>query len=344
MSTVKPSTASPYRIEVPKGLDLENRQFLELYHYMTLNRRLEERLSNLYRQNQIVGGLYSSLGQEATSVGSAYALEKGDFLAPMIRNLGSYLVRGVSAKDWIAQYTARACGPTMGKDGTAHFGSIENGLISCISMLGTLIPVMTGVALVMKHKKQKTVALTYIGDGGTSTTDFHEGVNFAAVQRVPFILIMEHNLYAYSTPVSLQFPVKDLVDKAASYGMYGEMMDGNNVLAVYDTTKRARQRCVEGGGPVLLEAKTFRRKGHAEHDPADYVPKNVREAWEAKDPLDAYTRFIVDEQIATKNDLDEMDEKIKQELDVSVQEVLDSPFPDKGIALQDVYHSEKRTP
>jgi pyruvate dehydrogenase E1 component alpha subunit/2-oxoisovalerate dehydrogenase E1 component alpha subunit len=339
---VKPSTSSVYRIEAPKGLHLDRRQFLELYRYLTLNRRLEERLSNLYRQNQIVGGLYSSLGQEATSVGSAYALEDGDFLAPMIRNLGSYLVRGVSAKDWVAQYTARACSPTMGKDGTAHFGSIEQGLIGCISMLGSLIPVMAGVALVMKMKKQKNVALTYIGDGGTSTTDFHEGVNFAAVQRVPFILIMEYNYYAYSTPASLQFPTKDLIEKAPSYGVYGEIMDGNNVLAVYDATRRARQRCVEGGGPVLLEAKTFRRKGHAEHDPAEYVPKKLREEWEAKDPLDAYTRFVIDEQLATKSDLDDIDESIRREIDVAVQEVLDSPFPDKSVALQDVYHSDKQ--
>jgi pyruvate dehydrogenase E1 component alpha subunit/2-oxoisovalerate dehydrogenase E1 component alpha subunit len=322
---------------VPKGLDLEKRQFIELYRYLTLNRRLEERLSNLYRQNQIVGGLYSSLGQEATSVGSAYALQDGDFLAPMIRNLGSYLVRGVSAKDWVSQYTARACSPTMGKDGTAHFGAPDKGLIGCISMLGTLIPVMVGVAMVMKHKKQKNIALTYIGDGGTSTTDFHEGVNFAAVQRVPFILIMENNLYAYSTHVSRQFPMKDLNDKAASYGCHGEIMDGNNVLAVYDATKRARQMCVEGKGPVLLEAKTFRRKGHAEHDDAGYVPQKIREEWEAKDPLDAYTRFVLEEQIATKSDLDTIDEAIRQELDVCVQEVLDSPFPEPSIALQDVY-------
>ena len=344
MSTAKPSTTKgEYRIEVPKDLDLETPQFIELYEYMKLNRLLEERLSILYRQNQIVGGLYSSLGQEATSIGTAYALQDGDFLAPMIRNLGSYLVRGVSARDFIAQYLARVCSPTFGKDGTAHFGDVKKGLIGCISVLGALIPVMVGVAMVMKHRKQKNISLTYIGDGGTSTTDFHEGLNFAAVHKVPFILIAEHNLWAYSTHVSKQFPVENIADKAPAYGIYGEIIDGNNILAAYDATKRAREMCVAGEGPVLIEAKTFRRKGHAEHDPAGYVPKEMRAEWEAKDPLDAYVRFLLDEQILTSPEMEEIDNKIKARLEEDVQYVLDSPFPDPEIAAQEhVYYNETR--
>lgn len=337
MSTVKPSTSKPYRIKVPKGLDLDTSQFVDLYRFMSQTRRLENRLSVLYRQNLIVGGLYSSLGQEATSVGTAYALGDGDFLSPMIRNLGSYLVRGISAKDFVGQYLARECSPTRGKDGTMHFGSFELGLIGCISVLGTLIPVMVGMALVMKQRKQKNVTLTYIGDGGTSTTDFHEGLNFAAVQRVPFILVCESNLYAYSTPTAKQMPVKDIVQKAKSYGIYGEKFDGNNVLAAYDVTRRAREMCIAGEGPVLIESKSFRRKGHAEHDPADYVPKKVRAYWEARDPLDAYARFILDEQIAAQPDLDAIDNAIEEELDNAVDEVKASPFPPKSLALEDVY-------
>jgi TPP-dependent pyruvate/acetoin dehydrogenase alpha subunit len=336
----KPSTSRQYRIAAPDGLDLDRSELLELYYYMTLNRRLEERLGNLYRQSKVVGGLYSSLGQEATSVGSAYALDDGDYLAPMIRNLGSYLVRGVSAKDFVAQYLARDCGPTRGKDGTQHFGDLSKGLVACISMLGALIPVMMGVALVMKHRKQKNVALTYIGDGGTSTTDFHEGLNFAAVQQVPLIVVVEHNLYAYTTPVSNQFRIKDLADKAPAYGIHGEIVDGNNVLAVLDATRRARQMCVDGKGPVLIESKTFRRKGHAEHDPADYVPKKLRAEWEAKDPLDAYATFLMEGQAVTQTDLDKIDDRIAKDIDTSVQEVLDSPFPDTSVADQYVYHAE----
>jgi len=337
VSTAKPSTSRPYRIEVPKDLDLDTPRLIELYRYMTLNRRLEERLDSLYRQSKVVGSFFSSLGQEATSVGTAYALEDGDFVAPMIRNLGSTLVRGVTAREWLAHYLARECSPTQGK--CMHLGVLDKGVIACISVLGTQIPVMTGIALAFKHRRQKNVALVYSGDGGTSTTDFHEGMNFAAVQKVPLILVAEHNLYAYSTPVSAQFPTKHLIDKACEYGMEGEIFDGNNVLAAYDAAKRAREACLRGEGPVFLEAKTFRRKGHAEHDPANYVPKKIRAEWEAKDPLDAYTRFLIDEGIVGKADLEEIDGKIAREIDESTQEVLDCPFPDKSVATEDVYHS-----
>jgi TPP-dependent pyruvate/acetoin dehydrogenase alpha subunit len=338
VSTAKPSTSRPYQIEIPKDLDLDAPRLIELYRYMMLNRRLEERLDSLYRQNKVVGSFFSSLGQEATSVGTAYALQDGDFVGPMIRNLGSTLVRGTTAKDWLAHYLARDCSPTRGK--CMHFGVLEAGIIACISVLGTQIPVMAGIALAFKQRDQKNVALVYSGDGGTSTTDFHEGLNLAAVQRVPLILVVEHNHYAYSTPVSAQFPTKDLIDKACEYGMEGEIFDGNNVLAAYDAAKRARSACLRGEGPVFLESKTFRRKGHAEHDPADYVPKKLRAEWVAKDPLDAYTRFLIDEGIATETDLEEVDERITREIDESEQEVLESPFPDSRVADEDVYYSD----
>lgn len=343
MSTAKPSTSKEYRIEAPTGCDLAKPEFVELLRYLLLNRRLEERLSILYRQGHVVGGFYSSLGQEATSVGTAYALQDGDFLAPMIRNLGTYLVRGTGVKDWIAQYAARECAPTRGKDANGHFGSIKDGLIAPVSVLGDLIPVMAGIALAMKKRRQKNVAITYIGDGGTSTTDFHEGLNFAAVQRVPLILVMEHNEYAYSTPVSKQCPTLDLIDKAPAYGVYGEKFDGNNILAAYDVARRARQLCIDGKGPVLIESKTFRRKGHAEHDPADYVPKPLREEWEAKDPVEAYTRFVLEEQILTQGELEAIEGEILEQLDRTVREVLDSPFPDPSIALEDVYVNDQNS-
>jgi len=351
-STTKPSTAKTttraqaktraprakskkngvYRLEVPKGLNLSDEQIVELYEYMKLNRMLEERLGHLYRQNHIVGGLYSSLGQEATSIGTAYALKDGDRLAPMIRNLGSYLVRGVSCRDFVSQYLAKGCSPTQGKDGTAHFGDPAHGLIGCISMLGALIPVMAGVALVMKQKKMPNVALTYIGDGGTSTTDFHEGVNFAAVHKLPFILVMEHNLWAYSTHTSKQFSVKDLAEKGPSYGVYSEIFDGNNIFAAYDATRRAREMCVAGEGPVLLESKTFRRKGHAEHDPAGYVPKEMRAEWEKRDPMDAFVRFLSEEEILSSADMEEISARIQKQLDEDVDFVVNSPFPEADIA------------
>lgn len=343
MSTVKRSTSRAYRLAAPAGLDLEKAEFLELYHYLKLNRRFEERLSILYRRGEIVGGLYGSLGQEAISVGTAYALEDGDVLAPMIRNLGTYLVRGVPVKDWYAQYMARECGPTKGKDGNAHFGDLTKGLIAPISVLGELIPVVAGVAMVFKMRKQKNIGITYIGDGGTSTTGFHEGLNLAATHKVPMILVCEHNHYAYSTHVSKQFPTRDIIAKAPAYGVYGEIVDGNNVLACYDAVRRARRKCIDGGGPVMIECKTFRRKGHAEHDDAGYVSKALRKEWEAKDPYDAYVRFLIDEQIATTAEMKEIDDGIEAELERCEAEVLASPFPDESIAKESVYYSDSNS-
>jgi len=333
-----PSTSDTYTIDVPKGLVLDRTASLELYYFMALNRKLEERLSSLYRQNKVVGGLYSSLGQEACSVGSAYALERGDFFAPMIRNLGGLLVRGVDPVLVIGQYCAREIGPTRGKDLNVHFGWIDRGIVSPISMLASLVPVFSGIALEMKMHNKKNVAMTYVGDGATSTTDFHEGMNFAAVQKVPMIVIVENNGYAYSTPVDRQFNVKDFVVRAKGYGCYGEMVDGNNVLAVLDVIRRARARCVAGDGPVLIEAKTFRRKGHAEHDDAGYVPAALRAEWEKKDPLDAYRRFLSAHRvIASDQELAEIDAKIVEILDAAVDTALASPFPDPSTLMENVY-------
>jgi TPP-dependent pyruvate/acetoin dehydrogenase alpha subunit len=327
-----------YTLATPETLALDRTSHLELYYFMALNRKLEERLSNLYRQNKVVGGLYSSLGQEGCSVGSAYALERGDFLAPMIRNLGSFLVRGVDPVQVIGQYCARAIGPTGGKDLNVHFGWIDRGLVSPISMLASLVPVFAGIALEMKMKGKRNVALTYVGDGATSTTDFHEGMNFAAVQKLPLIIIVENNGYAYSTPTERQFNVKDFVVRAQGYGCYGEMFDGNNVLAALDVTRRARARCIEGGGPVLLEAKTFRRRGHAEHDDAGYVPDELRAYWEARDPLDAYRRHLEAHHIVeSAQEIEEIDTKINQLLDAAVDEALASPFPDPSTLMENVY-------
>jgi TPP-dependent pyruvate/acetoin dehydrogenase alpha subunit len=204
--------------------------------------------------------------------------------------------------------------------------------------VGALIPVMSGVALEMKMHAKKTVALTYVGDGGMSTTDFHEGWNFAAIHKLPMILIVENNLWAYSTHVSKQANVVDLAVRAQGYGCHGEIVDGNNVLAVLDVVRRARERCVRGEGPVLIEAKTFRRKGHAEHDDAGYVPAEQRAEWEKKDPIDAYRRFLLERRVVdNEQEIDEIDAKIVAILETAADEALAAPFPDPSIARENVY-------
>jgi len=320
---------------------LTREQQFDLYYYMQLNRQLEDRMVRLFRQNKIVGGLYSSLGQEAISVGTAYTLEKRDWLAPMIRNIGALLVKGFKPRDIFTQHMAKYTSPTLGKDGTSHFGDLKvRHTVSPISMLGDLIPVMTGVAMAGRYLGHKIVTLTWIGDGGASTGAFHEGLIFAAQQRAALVLILENNQWAYSTPVSRQAPVKDLAERARGYGIQSRIVDGNDVLAVYDTTKGAVDEARAGRGPVLVEVKTMRMKGHAQHDPAEYVPKEMFEYWKARDPLMLYEKYLTENKIWDAKVKSEIDARIERELDVEQKFAEDSPLPPPELAAQGVYCEE----
>jgi pyruvate dehydrogenase E1 component alpha subunit/2-oxoisovalerate dehydrogenase E1 component alpha subunit len=318
--------------------ELTRQQYLDLYYYMRLNRAVEDTMVKLFRQNKIVGGLYSSLGQEAISVGSAYALEKKDWLAPMIRNIGALLVKGVPPRDIFMQHMAKYDSPTKGKDGTSHFGDLDNlHIVSPISMLGDLIPVMTGVAMAGRYLGQKIVAMTWIGDGGSSTGVFHEGLNFAATQKAPFVLILENNLWAYSTPVRKQVPLENLADRAKAYGIDSYIVDGNDVVAMYSTAKEAVNRARAGEGPILIEAKTFRRLGHAQHDPAEYVPKEMRAYWEARDPIALYEKYLTGEKLLDAKSKKEIDEKLDTLLAAEREFAENSPMPPAELAAEGVY-------
>jgi TPP-dependent pyruvate/acetoin dehydrogenase alpha subunit len=322
----------------PTSLSRERQ--LELYRYLQLTRRVEDRLTNLYRQGKVVGGLYSSRGQEAVSVGSAYALGPRDVVAPLIRNLGALLVRGVRAREVFTQYMARGTSPTGGKDCNLHFGDLSRGLVSPISMLGALIPVMAGVAFAAKYRGEDFVALTYIGDGGTSTGDFHEGMNLAAVLGVPLVVIAEHNGYAYSTPTARQMKIRDLAQRAAAYGIPARVVDGNDVLAVNEATRGAVEAARAGAGPQMLEVKTFRMKGHAEHDDASYVPAQLLAEWRAKDPIARFERHLVEQGLATGEELAALAGALDAELDADADFALASPFPPPGRAAEGVYEEE----
>ena len=332
-----PKTETTQPAERLAKTELSRERQLELYHFMKLTRMVEGRLGNLYRQGKVVGGLYSSLGQEATAVGSAFALEAQDVMGPLIRNLGSMLVRGVQPREVMMQYMAKSDSPTGGKDGNTHFGDLERGLVAPISMLGAVIPVMAGVALAGKMQGKNLVALTYIGDGGTSTGDFHEGLNLAAVLNVPFVLIAENNGWAYSTPVAKQMRIKNIAARAAGYGIPGEIVDGNDVLAVYEVTKRAVERARAGAGPTLIESKTFRMKGHAEHDDAGYVPKEQFEEWKPKDPIERFERHLLGNGLAGEEDLKAIVAKIDAQLNEEVDFALASPMPPPERAFEGVY-------
>src|SRR5216117_1601722 len=291
LPATRPTAAAP-----PPGPAPSADQLPGTYLSLRLTRTLEERLVALYRQAKVLGGLFRSLGQEGESVASAYALERGrnkDILSPLIRNLGSLLVMGAQPVEILRQYMAKADSPSHGRELNVHFNDLEKGYLGQISHLGDMIPVMAGIALTFKLRGEARVGLVYIGDGATSTGTFHEGLNFAAVQKVPLIVIGEYNRWAYSTPPHKQFAVQHLADKAQGYGIPATTVDGNDVLAVYEATRSAVERARQGHGVQFIEVKTYRRKGHAEHDDQHYVPKGELEKWaQENDPVRSEERRV----------------------------------------------------
>jgi pyruvate dehydrogenase E1 component alpha subunit/2-oxoisovalerate dehydrogenase E1 component alpha subunit len=336
MTTPAAPTRSP---AIPAGLSRD--QLLEMYRYLRLTRTLEERLVALYRQTKVIGGLFRSLGQEGESVGSAYALERGhnrDVLSPLIRNLGSMLVMGARPIEILRQYMAKATSPTRGREMNVHFNDLTAGYLGQISHLGDMVAVMTGITLSFKMRGEARVGLVYVGDGATSTGAFHEGLNFAAVQRCPLVVIGEYNGYAYSTPPERQFAVKDLAEKAKGYGIPAVTVDGNDVLAVYEATRLAADRARAGKGVHFIEVKTYRRKGHAEHDDQSYVPAGEIERWaQTNDPVDRYVKALLDNAWVEEQDLSDIDAGVRDEVDQATDACLDDPLPPAESALGAVY-------
>lgn len=318
------------------GFSLSAPQKLEIYHYMLLNYEFEQRVVKLYKQGKVAGGVYTSRGQEGNTIASCYALKPEDVCAPMIRNSGAILLRGLPAREYMANYLGRETGTTKGRDANNHLGSMQYGLLAPISHLGSMIPLCTGIALAFKMKKEKRVAMTWIGDGGSSTGVFHEGLNFAAVQQLPFVLILENNQYAYSTPIAKQTRGK-YVDRALGYGIEGVEMDGNDVVAVYQTTKRAVEKARSGGGPTLIVSNTMRMEGHAIHDDASYVPKKLRDEWEKKDPIGNFKKLLTREKILSPKKDAEIRKNVMETIDDATEFALNEPFPDGASAEQGVY-------
>ena len=338
---------SPTTIET-HGLTREN--LLDIDYFLRLTRTLEERLVALFRQAKVIGGLYRSLGQEGESVAAAYALDyrQGDVVQPLIRNMGSILVAGAKPSDIIKQYMAKGDSPTRGRELNIHFGHpARDGFIGQISMLGDMIPVMAGIALAGRMQKRNLVGMAFIGDGASSTGAFYEGMNFATVQRLPLVVILENNGYAYSTPTAKQSAVKTLADKAYAFGCASEVVDGNDVLATYAAAKRAVDRARAGDGVTLIEVKTFRIKGHAEHDNQTYVPAALIEEWSAKDPVVRFEKMLVDGGFAATSDFEAIQSRVRGEVDAATDEAERSPMPrpeeaSMGLFAGDGYWEERR--
>jgi pyruvate dehydrogenase E1 component alpha subunit/2-oxoisovalerate dehydrogenase E1 component alpha subunit len=330
------STSAP---PIRESKYLSREQCIEIYRWMLLNRRMETALENLYKQGQVVGGVYFGLGQEACSCASAYALGKDDWLGPMIRNQGSLLVRGFSPADIMMQYMAKAGSPTRGRDASSHFGDIEErNVVSPISTLGDLLPVLAGVALGARLQGKHIAVMTYIGDGGQSTGVTYEGLNFAAVQNLGLVLIVENNLWAYSTPADMQFRVKDLAERAIAYGIPGVIVDGTDACQVYDACHEACERARRGEGPTLIEAKMMRMKGHAIHDGADYVPKPLFEFWKKRDPIARLEDYLVKKKKwLSPAENEELIATVERQLEADRELAVNSPMPSPESAEGGVY-------
>ena len=301
---------------------------LRIYHFMRLTRAMEDRTRTLFLQGRIVGGVYTAQGHEATTVGAAMALDETDCIVPQHRDLGMHLVRGVSPRAVMCQWMARANSPTLGRDGQVHIGDMHHGIVPMISILGESLPVACGVALTMKMRKHTSVVLASCGDGATNTGPFHEALNFASVQKLPLVFVIENNGYAYSTPTAKQFAISHLAERAHAYGIPGECVDGNDVLVVLDAVKRAVDHARSGQGPTLIECKTFRVRGHSEADKADYVPEGLRAEWLKKDPIACFEAYLQREGLLTEAVKSAIEANIRAQVDDAVHFAEQSPVPD----------------
>ncbi len=319
-------------------------QFLEMYYFARLARDIEERLVTLFRQSKVIGGLYRSLGQEGESVAAAYALERSDAILPLIRNMGALTTMGVRPREIFLQYMARAQSSSRGRDLNIHIVNLptdgrsgEPVIVGPISMLGDSIPVAAGIAMGARMRGRSLVAMAWIGDGATSTGAFHEGLNFAAVQKIPLVVIAEDNKYAYSTPIAKQMAITRIDERAAAYGIPHEMVDGNDMLAVYDVARRMVDRARAGDGASLIGVDTMRMQGHAQHDDARYVPKAMIEEWATKDPIARYRHELLERGAASSEDLDDIDGMSKSYVAEEAGLAEASPMPDPATVTRGVY-------
>jgi TPP-dependent pyruvate/acetoin dehydrogenase alpha subunit len=327
------TTARPAGLESvdPPG-DLTPQDGFSLLRFMLLQRTLEERALSLYRQGRVPGSFYDGRGEEAVGVGAAFAMAPEDRLCVLHRDLGAHLVRGVTPERILAQYMGREAGITRGRDGNVHFGDHATGCVGMVSMLPDMMLVAAGMAMAFKLRRERRVAITWFGDGSTSRGDFHEAMNWAGVQRLPVIFVLQNNQYAYSTPTGMQFAV-DPVERAAAYGFPGVRVDGNDAEAMFAATLEARERALEGGGPTLIEAETMRMHGHAAHDDMRYVPTELVEKWAGRDPIELQERRVRE----LGFDTEALRAEVVAEVDEATQAALALPMPEPGQALEGVF-------
>src|SRR5215210_483335 len=317
------------------GLDRED--LLGIYRSMVLTRGIEERGHILYRQGKIPGSFYTGRGNEASSVGVATAMRGEDVGTPLHRDMGVHVTRGVEPWRIFAQYMGREDGPTRGRDGNVHMADSQLGLLAMVSHLPAMLPVGVGCALAFRIREERRVAVSWFGEGASARGDTHEGMNFAGVRRLPVVFICDNNQWAYSTPAHLEYACENVADRAEAYGFEGVVVDGTDVLAVYREAKAAVEKAREGGGPTLIECLTLRMEGHAVHDDASYVPKEMFEEWAKRDPLERFRTWLRDNAELTDEEEDEISAQVKKTLNDAIRKADESPLPEPDGEVDAVY-------
>jgi TPP-dependent pyruvate/acetoin dehydrogenase alpha subunit len=310
---------------------------LRMFETMVLMRATEDRMVSMYRSGDLLGSLYTGHWHEAIAVGTASALRRDDFLAPLHRDMGAHLWRGMDPAQIMASFMGKATSPTGGRDGTLHYGRLDLNVYNPPSHIPDNYPVATGAAFAFRYRSEDRVALAYCGDGSTSEGDFHEAVNIAAVMKLPCIFIVENNQYAYSTPVRLQSAAADFSVKAEGYGIPGVTVDGTDVLAVHDATATAAARARAGDGPSLIECVTMRMHGHAEHDPADYVPREMLAEWQKRDPVALFEATLLEHGVLDEQRAGQVREAARQKAIAARKQALADPLPDPTTVEQALY-------
>ena len=312
-------------------------QLLEMFYWLKLIRAFDERLSILVKQGKVRSGVYTGIGQEAIIVGTCYGLRKEDWICPLHRDLGAFLMKGVAPRTMMSQMFAKATGLSKGRDSALHSGMSDLGIFGNTSMLGANLPVAAGLGLTFKMEKTDNVVIAYFGEGASNVGDFHEALNIAGVQRLPIIFICENNQYAYSVPLEKTMAIDDVADRAESYGFDGVAINGNDVLAVYQAVQGALARARKGEGPTLIECKTYRWHGHSEHDKAFYRTKEELAMWKSRDPIPTFASYLKGLHELSDDQLADIEARVKATIDDAVEFAAGAPEADPSDAATDLY-------
>jgi TPP-dependent pyruvate/acetoin dehydrogenase alpha subunit len=339
METADASVVARERVRELVDVPLTREDRATLFRFMTMMRASEERALTLYKQGKVPGSFYDGRGQEAISVGAAFVLRPEDRMCILHRDLGAHLVRGVTPDRYLANYMGRAGGVTRGKEGNMHFGDRALGCVGMVSMLPDMALVATGMAMAFKMRREPRVAMTFFGEGSTANGQWHEAMNFAGIHRLPVVFVLENNRFAYSTPNELEFAV-DPVERAHTYGFTGVNVDGNDVESVFEAAREAADLARAGGGPTLIECQTMRMHGHGAHDDMRYVPKELLEEWERRDPIDRYAERLVADHGFSPDEVDGIRNEVRAYVDQCAKKALDSPMPDPELGTEGVYADE----